>query len=76
MDHLPQNNLLQLSQHGFKARKPCMIYLLDFLEILTSTMDNEEALDMILLDFAKAFNKVPHKRLLAQLESWSERPSP
>ncbi len=51
------------------ARKPCITYLLDFLEIPTSTVDNKEALDVIFLDFAKVFNKVPHKRLLAQLES-------
>lgn len=39
------------------------------LEQLTSAVDNGDAMDIIFLDFAKAFDKVPHKRLVAQLRA-------
>ncbi len=35
----------------------------------TLTVDEGNAMDVIFLDFAKAFDKVPHRRLLAQLEA-------
>jgi ribonuclease P/MRP protein subunit RPP40 len=43
---------------------------MEFLEILTGTVDGGEAVDVIFLDFAKAFDKVPHRRLLAQLQAY------
>jgi hypothetical protein len=39
------------------------------MELWTSHFDNHNAYDCIYLDFAKAFDKVPHKRLVAKLES-------
>ena len=33
-------------------------------------LDNKTQTDAILLDFAKAFDKVPHKRLLSKLTSY------
>jgi len=41
--------------------------LLSFLEQVTSLADNGDNVDMIFLDFAKAFDKVPHQRLLKKL---------
>jgi hypothetical protein len=69
MEHLLRNNLMRESQHGFMARKSCTTNLLEFLETLTRTVDEGNAMDVIFLDFAKAFDKVPHRRLLAQLEA-------
>jgi hypothetical protein len=66
--HLLQNKLLRSSQHGFMANKSCTTNLLEFLETLTSAVDEGDAMDVIFLDFAKAFDKVPHKRLMAQLK--------
>jgi ribonuclease P/MRP protein subunit RPP40 len=42
---------------------------LEFLELLTSAVDKGDSVDVIFLDFAKAFDKVPHKRLVAQLQA-------
>jgi ribonuclease P/MRP protein subunit RPP40 len=43
--------------------------LIAALEVVTSTVDGGDAMDVIFLDFAKAFDKVPHRRLLAQLRA-------
>ncbi len=59
MEHLLRNDLLRPSQHGFMPKKSCTTNLLEFLEKLTKTLDEGEAMDIVFLDFAKAFDKVP-----------------
>ena len=49
--------------------KSCLIYLLEYLENVTKVLDEGDPLDIIYLDFAKAFDKVPHKRLIKKLEA-------
>ena len=63
VNHLSLNNLIFSSQHGFKARRSCLTYLLEYLEVLTSLIDSGQSVDIIYLDFAKAFDKVPHVSL-------------
>jgi len=43
--------------------------LLEFFEEVTKTLDKGEAVDLVYLDFAKAFDKVPHCRLFKKLEA-------
>ena len=43
--------------------------LLSFLDTVTGYVDSGSAVDVIFLDFAKAFDKVPHRRLILKLES-------
>jgi hypothetical protein len=62
--HLTNNNLIGPSQHGFMKGRSCVSNLLEFLERATTAVDRGEAFDIIYLDFAKAFDKVPHKRLM------------
>ena len=66
--HLVSNELLHISQHGFLALKSCQTNLLEYLNTLTKLVDEGHSIDVIYLDFAKAFDKVPHKRLLRKLE--------
>ena len=66
--HLSQFNFIRASQHGFMARKSCLTNLLEYLEELTTLVDQGHAVDIVYLDFAKAFDKVPHKRLLLKCE--------
>ena len=44
-----------------------MSNLLVFLDKVTRAVDEGNCVDVVFLDFAKAFNKVPHQRLLVQL---------
>jgi hypothetical protein len=71
VDHLVNNSLIKDSQHGFMRRKSCTTNLLEFLENLTKVQDDGDPIDAIYLDFAKAFDKVPHRRLLAKLKAHS-----
>ena len=41
-----------------------MTNLLSFLDRVTEELDNGVSVDVIYLDFAKAFDKVPHQRKL------------
>ena len=40
-----------------------------FLDKVTDLVDSGNSIDVVFLDFAKEFNKVPHKRLIMKLES-------
>jgi hypothetical protein len=67
--HLDKYSLIHNSQHGFTSGKSCLSNLLDFFEEITKMLDEGEAVDLIYLDFAKAFDKVPHCRLFKKLEA-------
>ena len=65
MNHLNTHTLLLKSQHGFTKGKSCLTNLLSFLEDVTKAIDKGKPLDVIYLDFSKAFDK----RLLHNIES-------
>ena len=66
--HLKKYNLIGKSQHGFTKGRSCLTNLLTFLEDVTHSVDQGIPVDVIYLDFAKAFDKVPHCRLIRKLE--------
>ena len=63
--------MIKQSQHGFRKglRYSCASNLLSFLESVTASVDSKQNVDTIYLDFAKAFDKVPHQRLLLKLRA-------
>ena len=67
IDHLDENNLITDSQHGFVGGRSCSTNLLAVLDIWTEIIEGDGAVDTIYLDFAKAFDTVPHERLLHKL---------
>ena len=73
VSHMKANNLFSCSQHGFLAGRSCTTQLLEFLEDVTTALDNGEDVDVIYPDFCKAFDKVPHKRLLRKLWGYGIR---
>ena len=69
MTHLSQHNLIKDTQHGFLPKRSCRTNLLLYLELLTSCIDKGLHIDVLYLDFAKAFDKVPHKRSLKKFQA-------
>ena len=67
------NNLFSAAQHGFVTGKSCSTQLLELMEELTEALDSNEDVDIIYFYFAKAFDKVPHKRLLKNLWGYGIR---
>jgi hypothetical protein len=65
---LERNQAIRDSQHGFRSKRSCLTNLLVFMEEVAEHLDNGEAVDVLYLDFQKAFDKVPHVRLLAKLK--------
>jgi hypothetical protein len=71
--HLDANGLINPSQHGFMHGKSCCSNLLEFFEKVTSVVDEGKPMDVIFLDFAKAFDKVPRERLLEKVRAHGVR---
>ena len=74
MGYLSRNNLIRDSQHGFMNGRSCCTNLLEFLETVTATVDGGKAMDVVYLDFAKAFDKVPWERLMAKVRAHGIHP--
>ena len=65
VEFLVKHKLINTSQHGFlKASSYLTNNLLCFFEEITKWVDDGSPVDVVYLDFQKAFNKVPHQRLL------------
>lgn len=69
MSHLNSNSLIRSSQHGFMSNRSCTTNLIEFMEKVTTIVDEQKAADIFYLDFAKAFDTVPHKRLILKLKA-------
>ena len=69
LGHLGKFSLIRDSQHGFVKGRSCLTNLLDFLEDVTLEVDNVRPVDIIYLDFAKAFDKVPYQRLFRKIKA-------
>ena len=67
--HLTSNNLLSNSQHGFLPKRSCTTQLLTTMEHWTKEIQLGHPIDVLYFDFKKAFDKVPHERLLIKLKA-------
>ena len=64
-----KHKLINPSQDGFLKAKSCLTNLLCFLEEITKWVDDGSLVDVIYLDFQKAFDNVLHQRLILKLKS-------
>lgn len=70
MLHMESNNLFSVHQHGFRGGHSCVTQLLEVIELWTKALDNGENIDVIYLDFRKAFDTVPFERLIIKLQAY------
>ena len=70
MFHLEQHDILTDNQHGFRKRRSCDTQLLITINDIAKSVENRKQIDAILLDFSKAFDRVPHQRLLVKLRHY------
>ena len=68
MKFLDEHELIKDSQHGFQRGRSCLTNLLLFLDQVLKSVDEGHCVDIVFLDLAKAFDKVPHLRLLEKLK--------
>ena len=57
-------------QHGFLNGKSCLSNLLECFDKVEEILANGDDVDLLYLDFQKAFDTVPHQRLLYKLKSY------
>jgi len=70
VNHMMNNDIFCDAQHGFFPGRSCMTQLLVTLERWTELLDGGDPVDLIYLDFRKAFDTVPHRRLIKKLEAY------
>ena len=66
--HATENTIIKLQQHGFMKNKSTLTNLLEYLEALTKAKSEKIPVDINYLDCSKAFDTVPHRRLIVKLE--------
>ena len=70
MPHLMKESLLSNRQYGFISGRSTTTQLLHYLDSCAEAIADGDVMDVIYFDFAKAFDTVPHRRLLRKIESY------
>ena len=69
INFLEENNLISEEQFGFRKGRSCMTSLISlYSRVIDEVQERDGWVDCIYLDLKKAFDKVPHQRLLWKLE--------
>ena len=76
--HLAFESILADCQHGFRSQRSCETQLVQFYHDKVRNLDGardrgQKQTDVIIMDFAKPFDKVPHRRLLYKLDHYGIR---
>ena len=71
--HLALDSILADCQHGFRSQRSCKTQLVQFVHDIISNLDGaancgHKQTDLIIMEFAKAFDKIPHRRLLHKFD--------
>ena len=67
MGHFEKYNIINEEQHGFRKGRSCESQLALTINDLAKILDRQGQADVVITDFSKAFDTVPHKRLLLKL---------
>ena len=69
VEFLVKHKLINTSQHRFLKARSCLTNLLCFLEEITKWVVDGSPVDVVYLDFQKAFDNMPHQRMLLKLKA-------
>jgi hypothetical protein len=73
MRHLAEHNILADNQHAFRKARSCETQLIITMHDLTKNLESNGTTDLAVLDFSKAFDVIPHLRLLMKLDYYGIR---
>ena len=67
---LEEKNVTRSCQHVFNMGKSCLRNLIAFYDVITGWVDGRRAVDVVHLDFNKAFDTVSHNILVMKLRKY------
>ena len=73
MKHLEKHNVLTSLNHWFRSGYSCETQLVVTIHDMLQSFDKGKQVDIVILDFSKAFDTVPHDRLLHQIDQYGIR---
>ena len=73
MAHFDRHSILKDNQYGFRKKRSCETQLIVTIQEIASRLSKGDQVDVILLDFEKAFDKVSHSRLLYKMDYYGVR---
>ena len=68
-----ENKILTPVHHGFRSKHSCESQLLITTDEFIQNFESKTQTDVVVLDFSKAFDVVPHQRLLHKLDHYGIR---
>ena len=71
--HLEEHHILTDTNHGFRSGYSCETQLHTTMNDLLESFDVGKQTDVAILDLSKAFDTVPHSRLLHKLDHYGVR---
>ena len=69
IEHI-EKKMFSIHEHGFRRGHSCVTQLLEVIEMWPKAIDSTNNIDVIYIDFRKAFDSVPFERFLVKLKAY------